>query len=364
MKKFIILFFITSLYSLTISCPKMFFLSFNEDNLTIDESNSTLDSLKRFNSKNLDLAIIREDIINSDELNITNNFFILSTAKKKSFLYFIVRREKNYNSFMDLQDLNISVGSYGNLVGKYLRNFVNKKININFIEMNEVQSIDEVKNGYIDGAVIFGSKNLINTVENLGLKVLNLSPLFIDYLLQNDGFYDVMVKNISTVGINHYMIVSTNIFYNDIFTKSGNCQDEIEHFIRKEKKNLIDKKYQNSKEYKKFSKDEVKIKLISKTKLKHKIFFNYMIFNNSNETIRLNFDEIRTKNFDDFPFKARHIFNYTGSIEIKPKKSEKLLFVIKNEFAFNPDIWIYGFLFYKDKFSKKRLKILFENGNI
>jgi len=319
-------------------------------------TNGTFASLKKFKRNQVQLAVVRGDIL-SNVYNGSHKFktftdYTVLAQMDDSYIY-LVTKDFSISSIYDLRNKTVAVGDRNNLAASYLMRIAKKygvSQEINTKAIGEIEAIKELNNGTVDAIFVFASKRYNRSLR--GLDINNLPNDFITVLKKQSGLNKFRTrKGVSTIKASNFVIVSNDLDYDALFKVVKNLQKKrvkilkslnpqigilnsnISSILNEIQQDLAPKQIVQKKSSKKIispnvvEKEDIEFKLIDSSLDGDKLQLYYHIINNTDNMINMKFDSIRTKSLDEYPFKVRHLFKINQLFLSIDKNSKKMFHV-------------------------------------
>ena len=304
-------------------------------------------------------SIVRGDVLGINNAGLygfeafTNYGLLCSTSE--DILYLVSKKE--IKSIYDLRRKSISVGNISDMAQIYLQEIAKNSgviLDINFKSYSFSDSMQMLSNDKLDAFFIFAPKRKIISMVKQGLYISSMPDDFTKILSTKSGLKKVKYK-IDGRLVRSYKVPNFVVGVVDTLdTKINNkVKDVVRAFECYKQVKVPDAFYGNVHPYlakaiesihaeidaKKLlneKRDALTIKFFKEKKSSDSKLYYYQISNTSSDDVNLTFTTSKTKAFDKYAFKPRHLLNIQLAnpiIEVKANSKKLISFKYHNPFS-------------------------------
>lgn len=321
--------------------------------------NGNLEKIEDLKSYAANFAIVRGDVLGMKNAGLYGfeaftNYGILSETAP-DILYLVSKEE--IASVYDLRQKSISVGNISDIAQVYLNDVIKESgvgLDINFKSLSLEDSIKKVREGELDAFFIFAPMSKVTEIANGGLYVSTTPDDFLKVLNKKQGLESVKYKIDDRIVTSYkspnflVAIVQTldvafaakikevvlafecykNVKIPDPFY--GNVHPELQNAILSILADANAQKLLDAKD------EAISISFYKESKQEKGKLYYYQIENVSSDDVNLSFENMKTKAFDNYAFKPRHLLKLQMRdtvIEMRAKSKKLISFAYSNPFA-------------------------------
>jgi len=318
-----------------------------------------LDKIYAIKDYTANFSIVRGDILGINNAGLygfeafTNYGLLCSTSE--DILYLVSKKE--IKSIYDLRRKSISVGNISDMAQIYLKEIAKNSgviLDINFKSFSFNDSMNMLSNDKLDAFFMFAPKEKILSMVKKGLYISSMPDDFTKLLNTKDGLKKVKYR-IDGRLIRSYKV--PNFVIGVVDTLDTKINDKIEDVVKAFKcykqVKVPDAFYgkvhpylakaiesiQTDIDSKKLLEQKSKaltIKFFKEKKSSDSKLYYYQITNDSSDDVNLTFTTAKTKAFDKYAFKPRHLLNIQLAnpiIEVKANSKRLISFKYHNPFS-------------------------------
>jgi len=304
-------------------------------------------------------SIVRGDVLGINNAGLygfeafTNYGLLCSTSE--DILYLVSKKE--IKSIYDLRRKSISVGNISDMAQIYLQEIAKNSgviLDINFKSYSFADSMQMLSNDKLDAFFIFAPKRKIINMVKKGLYISSMPDDFTKVLSTKSGLKKVKYK-IDGRLVRSYKV--PNFVVGVVDTLDTKINDKVKDVVRAfecyKQVKVPDAFYGNVHPYlakaiasiqaeidaKKLlneKRDALTIKFFKEKKSSDSKLYYYQINNTSSDDVNLTFTTSKTKAFDKYAFKPRHLLNIQLAnpiIEVKANSKKLISFKYHNPFS-------------------------------
>jgi len=304
-------------------------------------------------------SIVRGDILGINNAGMygfeafTNYGLLCSTSE--DILYLVSKKE--IKSIYDLRRKSISVGNISDMAQIYLQEIAKNSgviLDINFQSYSFSDSMQMLSNDKLDAFFIFAPKRKIIDMVKKGLYISSMPDDFTKVLSTKSGLkkvkYKIDGRLVRSYKVPNFVVGVVNTLDTKINDKVkdvvrafecykqvkvpdafyGNVHPYLAKAIEDIQAEIDAKKLLNEK------RDALTIKFFKEKKSSGSKLYYYQINNASSDDVNLTFTTAKTKAFDRYAFKPRHLLNIQLAnpiIEVKANSKKLISFKYHNPFS-------------------------------
>jgi len=326
-----------------------------------------LEKIDDLKNSSANFAIVRGDVLGIKNAALHGfeaftNYGILC-AGQEEMLYLVSREE--ISSIYDLRGKSISVGKISNIAQVYLQDIAKDSgviLDINFKSFSLEDSLEKMKKGRLDAFFLFASTDKINMIVDEGLFISSIPDDFSKKLNHHQGLekfkFKIDERIIKSYKVPNFVVsvvetLDTNLsekikkavaaFSCNEMTKIpdvfyGNLHPELQNAIAAIQAEADAKAQAQRALDERNGAISIVFYKVDKT-LNAKTYY-YKITNQSSEDINISFEQVKTKAFDHYAFKPRHVLKLQLNkpiIEMKAESKKLISFKYSNPFATRVD---------------------------